>query len=109
MTKRLLAWDGDPDGTAKYWHEDSEGWAVETVQDATALLDMNKEAQNHADTRFMDRSAKLVARIPFIIIEKWRNELGIDYWSRDPDMQRKVDDLLNSSEWRWLRTDESTL
>jgi hypothetical protein len=109
MTRRLLGWDGTPHGTVKWWHENSEGWAVETVQDATDLLDLNKEAQNHHDTHFSDRSAKMVARIPFIIIEKWRNELGIDYWSRDPDMQRKVDDLLNSSEWKWLRTDESNL
>jgi hypothetical protein len=109
MTKRLLGWDGDPNGTAKWWHEDGEGWAVETVQDATALLDLNKEIQNHHDTHFSDRSAKLVALIPLIIIEKWRNELGIDYWSRDPDMQRKVDALLNDPDWRWLRTDGSTL
>lgn len=109
MTKRLLAWDGNPHGTATWWHEDGEGWAVETVQDATALLDMNKEAQNHCYPYFTDRSAKLVARIPLIVIELWRNRYGIDYYSRDPDVQRKVDDLLNSREWCWLRTDGSTL
>lgn len=97
-------------GLAKFWHEDGEGnWAVESVQDVTAVLDANKEAQNHCSTFNDARDWKLVARIPLIIIDKWRNELGIDYWSNDPDMQRKVDDLLNSSEWRYLRTDSSVL
>ena len=31
----------------------------------------------------------MVARIPLIIIAKWRNELGVDYWN--PDHQDKVD------------------
>jgi hypothetical protein len=45
----------------------------------------------------------MVARIPLIVIAKWRNELGIDYWN--PDHQDKVDALLNDADWRWLRTD----
>jgi hypothetical protein len=49
----------------------------------------------------------MVARIPLIIVEKWRNELGVDYWN--PDHQDKVDALLNSNEWRWLRTDWGTI
>ena len=49
----------------------------------------------------------MVARIPLIIIEKWRNELGVDYWN--PDHQDRIDRLLNDPEWRWLRTDEGAL
>ena len=45
----------------------------------------------------------MVARIPLIVIAKWRNELGVDYWN--PDHQDKVDALLNDADWRWLRTD----
>jgi hypothetical protein len=51
----------------------------------------------------------MVARIPLIVIALWRNTLGIDYWSQDPAVQRKIDDLLNSNEWKWLRTDGSQL
>lgn len=108
-SKRLLGYDS-LSGLAKYWHEDGEGnWAQEVVQDNTALLDANKEAQNHCDTHFHDRSAKLVARIPYSVIYKWLVDYGIDYFDMDPGVQRKVDDLLNSNEWRYLRVDESVL
>jgi hypothetical protein len=110
MSKRLLAWDGSPGGTATWWHEDGDGdWAIEMMQDVTALLDANKEAQNHCYPYFSDRSAKLVARIPHIVIELWRVRYGIDYYSPDPDVQKKVDQLLNSSEWCWLRVGGGTL
>ena len=49
----------------------------------------------------------MVARIPLMVIAKWRNELGVDYWN--PDHQDKVDALLNDADWRWLRTDEGRL
>ena len=97
-------------GLQKIWHEDGEGnWAAEIVQDNTVLLDMNKEAQNHCDTHFSDRSAKLVARIPYSVIYKWLVDYGIDYFDPSPDTQRKVDSLLNSNEWRYLRVDNSVL
>jgi hypothetical protein len=72
-----------------------------------ALLDLNKEAQNHCDPRNAARDVRMVARIPLIIIEKWRNELGVDYWN--PDHQDRIDRLLNDPEWRWLRTDEGAI
>jgi hypothetical protein len=107
VNKRLLGFDPDT-GLAKWWHEDGEGnWAQEIVQDNTALLDANKEAQNHCDTHFPDRSVKLVARIPYSVIYTWMVKYGVDYWN--PDHQDKVDSLLNSSEWRYLRTDGSVL
>ena len=68
-----------------------------------ALLDLNREAQNHCDPYNGERDVRMVARIPLIVIAKWRNELGVDYWN--PDHQDKVDALLNDADWRWLRTD----
>ncbi|MEA2807644.1 MAG: hypothetical protein QOJ17_1785, partial [Rhodospirillaceae bacterium] len=63
--------------------------------------------QNHCDPYNGERDVRMVARIPLIIIEKWRNELGVDYWN--PDHQDKVDRLLADPEWRWLRTDGGTI
>ena len=104
MGKRLFGWDGTEAGTASWWHEDGSGnWTVETVQHTDPILDLNKEAQNHCNPYNAARDTKMVARIPFVVMEKWRNELGIDYWN--PDHQQAVDRLLESSDWRWLRTD----
>jgi hypothetical protein len=95
-------------GLRSWWHQDGEGnWAVESVQDAAPIVDLNREAQNHCNPNNAARDVRMVARIPLIIIAKWRNEHGVDYWN--PDHQHKVDQLLNSSEWCWLRTDGSML
>ena len=103
MTQRLLDWNQET-GVASWWLEDAEGnWAKQSFQDTQRLLDLNKEAQNHCDPYNGERDVRMVARIPLIVIAKWRNELGVDYWN--PDHQDKIDELLNSADWRWLRTD----
>ena len=107
MSKRLLDWDRCA-GVAHWWLEDGEGnWAQQSFQHTDAMLDLNKEAQNHCDPYNGERDVRMVARIPLIIIEKWRNELGVDYWN--PDHQDRIDRLLNDPEWRWLRTDEGAI
>ncbi len=108
MSRRLLDWDGTEHGLAHFWHEDGEGgWAQEIVQQPARLLDLNREAQNHCDPYNGERDVRMVARIPLIIIAKWRTELGVDYWN--PDHQAKVNALLNDPEWRWLRTNTGTI
>ena len=103
MSQRLLGFD-PATGLAQWWLEDGEGnWAQKSSQVVAPLLDLNKEAQNHCDPYNGARDVRMVARIPLIVIAKWRNELGVDYWN--PDHQDKVDELLNSADWRWLRTD----
>jgi hypothetical protein len=105
MTQRLLGFD-PATGLAQWWIEDGEGnWAQKSSQDASPILDLNKEAQNHCNPYNADRDVRMVARIPLIVIALWRNQYGIDYWSQDPDVQRRIDRLLDDPEWRWLRVD----
>jgi hypothetical protein len=102
--KRLLnkSWNG-----AETWmHHDGETIQIERKQDVSALLDLNKkirnEFQGYADRG--DHHFHLYARIPPVVIEKWRNELGIDVFNEEdaPRVQR----LLNSNEYQFLRTTE---
>jgi hypothetical protein len=87
----------------KTFHRTSDGdWVYEVSQDCDAILDANKYEQN-TDNPLKHGDLRMVARIPFIVMAKWRNELGIDYWN--PDHQDAVDRLLESSDWRWLRVD----
>jgi hypothetical protein len=103
MTERLLGFDRAT-GLAQWWLQDGEGnWAQRSSQLVDALLDLNREAQVHCNPYNAARDVRMVARIPLIVIAKWRNELGVDYWN--PDHQGKVDALLNDADWRWLRTD----
>jgi hypothetical protein len=103
MSPRLLGFDRSS-GLAQWWLQDGEGnWAQRSSQRVDALLALNREAQIHCDPYNTARDVRMVARIPLIVIAKWRNELGVDYWN--PDHQDQVDALLNDADWRWLRTD----
>lgn len=94
--------------TQVWFHRQSDGdWVYQKKTDVAPILDANKEAQNHLSPANAAGDMKLVARIPPIFIEKWFRELGIDYFNKDH--QGAVNRLLNSSEYRWLRTDGSVL
>jgi hypothetical protein len=116
VSRKLIGFNGHD--RASYWHEHSDGtWGIEQVQaDLTPLLDRNKVFQNHGngmkwEDDFGDDKlgVRMVATIPMIVIDRWRAEFGLDYFDPDPDVQRKIDDLLNSNEYRYLRTDNSVL
>ena len=94
--------------TRKTFHRLHDGgWAYETQQNIEPILDANKAAQNDVPAELKSIGAKRVASIPLVFIQKWFDEHGIDYWN--PDHQQKVDELLDSPEYRWLRTDDSVL
>jgi hypothetical protein len=44
-----------------------------------------------------------------VVVELWRKLYGVDAHSRDEDMQRKVNKLLNDLDWYKVRTDRSVL
>lgn len=106
MPKHSGLVDWDQDAQIQTWfHRQHDGdWIYQKVQDVEPILEANKWNQsfNHMNGAF-----RRVASIPLIFIEKWKRELGVDYWN--PDHQDKVDSLLNSNEYRWLRTDDSVL
>jgi hypothetical protein len=104
MQRRLLGRDSFS-GVAEYHHYDpaTDRTVIETVQDVAPILESNK-AQQNADDRGWSatREMRRAATIPDIVILKWRREYGVDVFNRDhwPAVKR----LLNSSEWRHLRT-----
>lgn len=116
MSRKLLSYNGFDRAT--YWHEHGDGsWAIEAVQaDLTELLDRNKVYQNHGggmkwedDFGDLKLDVRMVATIPMIVIEQWKRDYGIDYFDPDPEVQKRIDRLLDSNEFKWLRTDNSKL
>ncbi len=94
----------------KLFHRLHDGdWVHETIQDCQPIIDANKEAQNHCNPWNADRTTRLDARIPLIFRQKWIDQYGVDFLDNDPDVQRRVDKILNDSEWQWMRTSTARL
>ena len=103
--KRLL--DYDPlTGTREVFEATEDGFHVHTTQDVEPILEMNKYKQSLGRAYYAnDKDMWRVASIPMIVQHKWLVEHGI----RDvtaPEYWPKVRTLLNSSDWRYLKTAE---
>lgn len=78
-------------------------------QDVAPYLRANAEKRNSVGdwrpyaTRKGGSSMRLVADIPNIVVEQWLKE-GVDVFSQDPAMQRRVRWKLDSNEYKYLRT-----
>ena len=75
--------------------------------DVQPILDHNGRMANHNDGWSVEGKDKLLRRaasVPFALITKWKNEEGWDYFSQDPDMQKKARQKLNDIEYQKLRT-----
>lgn len=83
--------------------EDSDGsLIVHREADVEPLLEANKALAASGDGYTPSRELRRAASIPLAIVEKWRNELGVDVFN--PDHVGAVRRLLNSSEYLYLRT-----
>lgn len=94
-------------GITSYLHVDNDGtFTVETVQhDVSPILDFNKASASELGKKTHGKDGIHVASIPIVVQYEWLKRYGItsvydeEYW---PLIRR----LLNSSEWRYLRTSE---
>lgn len=105
MGRRLL--DHDPEsGVSTYHHYDpvTNVTHIERVQDVEPMLNLAKEAYKDEDRKKkgIKDSWWHVAQIPVIVQEKWLRDHGVNCLEKDhwPAVRR----LLNSPEWRYLRT-----
>lgn len=90
----------------KIFHRLHDGdWVYETIQDVEPIARVNEYLRNHGNTWVsQEKDLRLDAHIPMIYREKWLKEFGVDFLDPDPDVQRKVDRILDSPEYRWMRT-----
>ena len=101
MTERLF--DYDPDTGLKTYFEYSDEnqgtWKFRYEQDASSILDANKESQAEG----WDKSADFwhAAKIPAIVIMEWITKHGVNLY--DKNHAAGVRRLLNSDEYRYLR------
>lgn len=75
---------------------------VHRTADVEPILESNKALASLNDGYTPSRELRRAASIPFAIVEKWKNELGVDVFN--PDHRPAVKRLLNSREYLFLRT-----
>jgi hypothetical protein len=83
--------------------EDSDGsLIVHREADVEPILEANKALAASGDGYSPSRELRRAATVPFAVLEKWKNELGIDY--ADKNDWPKIMALLDSNEYRHFRT-----
>lgn len=79
---------------------------IKRVADVQPIIDHNKELLNHGTYERApgDLDMRLAASIPVDVAYLWLQKYGIRAWAKEdwPGVKR----LLNSNEWRYLRTNE---
>lgn len=105
MNKTLIAREYDPltGITEEFWHSPlTEEVTIRRLQDVDGQLDANKSMFNQFNrASYGDSNGQhLVARIPLIIIENWK-EQGFD-WFNSTDKERRV--WLDKPENAFLKT-----
>lgn len=86
-----------------HFDESTGGFAIETRADVEPMLEENKRKQNDGTDGYTpSRDMKHIACIPNVIVEMWRNKLGVDIFNKnhEPAVKR----LLNDPDWQYLRT-----
>ena len=86
--------------------DDPEGCLVrhEFSRNATnKIIDQNKRDENHNSKPMGDMA--LAARIPVEVMYEWKTKFGVDAWryAACEDTRRRVNKLLNCSDYRYLK------
>lgn len=98
VSDRRLLHHSPVHGVTEYFHpsEDGSGFVIEHVQDVDPLIDRNKADLNMVTNSDRWGDGKLVARIPAVIYNDWKQKGYMD----DP---AKLKALLNDPDNRFLR------
>jgi hypothetical protein len=100
-----ILFDVDPEyGAYETFDYDNDNGRVtiRRICDVQPIIDRNKELQNHTDCWNEAKDMRLAASIPNEVALMWLNDYGVNCWRKEhwPAVKK----LLNSNEWKYLRT-----
>jgi hypothetical protein len=106
MSRELLSYDAGT-GVATYIDQSEDGKVLITnSQDVESILDSNKAKMSMGrDYYAKDPDMWKVASIPIVVQYEWATKYGITDVTAEEHWP-KVRKLLNSSDWRYLKTAE---
>lgn len=101
--RRLLEYDAERGLRIDFIGNNDGTFSLEYMQDVEPLLDKNKASQNDGG---FDRKSEFrhYASIPVTVQYAWINQYGVD--PLKPEHQDLLARLLNSNEYRYLKTKE---
>ena len=88
-----------------HFHEPTKEFAIEHIQDIQPLVDYNKNLQEN--DHLMSDELRLSARIPMTVYYEWKSKFGVDVFN--PNHKEGVKKLLNSADYRYLKTTKRIL
>lgn len=105
MNRRLIDWDAA--SRIATWHsydEVTDTATIATVQDVEPFLKKNRELAKSDDymKAGIKRDHMHAATIPISVQYHWLTKYGVDTFNKDH--MPKVVQLLNSAEWKYLKT-----
>ena len=88
------------------YNPDDQSWTIKTTHDVGNILKTNIEQANASihKGRFGDQMLHHVAEIPNGVIIKLKREHGVDVFSKDPEQQKKLRQLLDTPDFRYLKS-----
>lgn len=103
--KRILDYDPFSGITTTFdYAPETDTTVLYREQDISHILDANKALQNNEQLTKdgIKNSWWHYAQIPNIVIEKWKNEHGVDVFNKDHE--KAVYRLLNDPQYKFLKT-----
>ena len=91
--------------TTMQYNAADDSITVNTQQDCTSILDFNAKQVIEADHSQQIKNDWIrYAKVPYVVIDKWRREYNVDFFTTDPTEWRKVMALINSSDFCKIKT-----
>ena len=90
-----------------FYDEQSDSLIVKYQDDVEAVIDSNRRAQNDF-TGFNGSDFHKVAEIPSILIIKWLNEEGLNFYQKE-GFEAILKKKLNNPEYAYLKTIPGTI
>lgn len=105
MSKKLIEYD--PLTKTQTWHEydhASKKTRIATIQDCESIVEHNKKLINTPEYASHGKKQCFfhIGRVPNAVIIEWKEKHGVDVFNKD-DL-KKVERLLMSNEYKYLRT-----
>lgn len=95
-------------GTRTYFEGTGDGgFTLTSEADCAPVIDANKALSGGSGREHWKGEYRKEASIPSIILLKWLNEDGIQWWT--PEGQERIVRKLNDPDWRYLKTADVTI